>query len=668
MSNGIGYIDLETAAKRSGRVVGHLSRQCRDKWAAAGLAEQRKPASGGKPTWYVREDADPTFARVKRADQVGTDLRQFSEAQRKAALRKRRILAEWDTFCGHALAMGYDRGRATNTFIERLLIDSNERVSRTQLYEWADRYRAGGPAALVDRRGCKPKDDDAPDPFLAEVVRLYLSTHKPKLAVCREMTLHKAAQHGWTARNYKACYRAVQAIPAAVVYKMRHGEEAYVNNAEPYHERDYTTLESNEVWCSDHHQFDVVVRDGGRHLRPWVTAFEDMRSRKVVGWHVYAHDPNSDAIFSVFRRAVIDHGIPQGLLIDNGKDYDCYALNGRTKRDRWTKHKVRVELDPEKASGLFGELGIAVGHALPYHGQSKPIERWFGTVETKTVVWPTYCGNSPAEKPEDLQLAIERGKAPTLADFAAWFDAWVVEFNAGHSHSGQGMDGQTPNQVYAANLHRVRTARVELLDLLCLKKVGPVKVGQNGVTYNGLRYGQHVLAIQRMLGQQVTLRVDERDVTRVQVYAADGRFVCIAQSNDQLPFKTAAQDLRAASAAKRKSRELLKEYKEARPRLADDLPELILQQAAARAAAARAEASTVPPPPGPNISPFRHALEEQLDAVQRASESASSRQAVGAESAPLPGRFLYGQTPAATDAGPAPAAASFRSLMGDAHE
>jgi hypothetical protein len=45
-----------------------------------------------------------------------------------------------------------------------------------------------------------------------------------------------------------------------VVLKLRHGEEAYVNHAEPFLEGDYSTLESNELWNADHHPFDVLVK------------------------------------------------------------------------------------------------------------------------------------------------------------------------------------------------------------------------------------------------------------------------------------------------------------------------------------------------------------------------------------------------------------------------
>jgi hypothetical protein len=55
-----------------------------------------------------------------------------------------------------------------------------------------------------------------------------------------------------------------------------------------------------------------------------------------------------------------------------------------------------------------------------------------------------------------------------------------------------------------------------------------------------------------------------------------------------------------------------------------------------------------------------------LPAIRRALEPARFRDAVGAESAPLPAmpsRFTYGQAAASEDASPAGAAPSFRELM-----
>jgi putative transposase len=648
------WIDLPTAVKRSGLQAGHITRLCRSKWLAEGRAELRTPPGGGKASWHVREDADERLARVKFAPQIGTDLRQFPETKRREALRRREILKLWEEHLAAAIKLGgFTREAATNHFCERLLIQRNERVSKATLYNWEASYRGEGLMGLVDRRG-NAASVKAADPFLEEVKRLYLLPRQLKLTKCHTMASYLASEKGWPIRSYKSCQRMIASLPAGLIYKLRGGEDAFVARGETYIERDYTTLDSNAAWNSDHHQCDVIVNAGGKLVRPWLTVFQDIRSRKIMGWHIYAHDPNTDSILTCFRRAVLDHGVPEALFIDNGKDYDSYVLNGRTKKDRWQERRVHVELDTERTQGLFPQLSIDVRHVWPYHGQSKPVERWFGEFEQHTPVWETYCGRSTAAKPHDLQLQLERGKSPTLETFSEWFGDWLTQFEASHAHSGDGMDGKTPDLVYAECLHTKRTALAELLDLLCLKRVGPLRVGRNGVTWQGLHYGQFDPSLTRMLGDQVMLRIDEREVNSVQAYTLDDRFICLAPANAKVPFMASAQDLRSAVAAKRKDSKLLNEYIDRRPRIADDLPDRIVHAAAARAKAARSE--TTPPPP-PNVMPIRHVLEGQLSTIQRAVEGRSNRIAVGAES--MDGRFTY--QPRERD--PEVADMSFRELM-----
>jgi hypothetical protein len=66
----LAWIDLPTAAARSGRHPRHLARLCRENLKAAGLAMLRQPAGGGKAVWFVRSDADPSFAGVRPADEA----------------------------------------------------------------------------------------------------------------------------------------------------------------------------------------------------------------------------------------------------------------------------------------------------------------------------------------------------------------------------------------------------------------------------------------------------------------------------------------------------------------------------------------------------------------------------------------------------------------------
>jgi len=52
----------------------------------------------------------------------------------------------------------------------------------------------------------------------------------------------------------------------------------------------------------------VIVAHHGKHLRPWLTAWMDMRSRKIVGWEVHDSDDSAHAAHLV-RRTALSEGI-----------------------------------------------------------------------------------------------------------------------------------------------------------------------------------------------------------------------------------------------------------------------------------------------------------------------------------------------------------------------
>jgi putative transposase len=617
------WITIEEAARRSAWSVGHVRRLATG-WLAEGKS-QLISGGGKKPRYEVREDADVKFARVKFADQIGTDLRQHAESQRQTASDRKRLLDKWSEAKRGGFSLGFTEPQITAQFRQRLQIDEGRSLSRATLFNWQTRYRDEGLIGLIDARGVRLQSPPQADPFLEEVKRLYLSPRQLKLTICCEIAALAAAESGWEVRSYAKAKRFIAALPKAVVLLKRGGEEAYTNDAEPYLERDYSTLASNEQWCADHHQFDVIVSHGGKLLRPWLSAWMDMRSRYIVAWSIYHHDPNGDAVLASFRHGVLAHGLPGGVYLDNGKDFDSFALQGRTKKERWARRRIRLGMDEQRATGIFASLEIKSKMCWAYHGQSKPIERFFGTLEQHTPVWATYCGRSTAHKPEDLELQLDRGHAPALADLVAWFGDWLNNYH-NTIHTGDSMNA-TPAAVYEQCLISKRTAPAELLDELLLPRTKPVKVGQNGVTYSGLRYGQFDPALRSLLGREVVLAIDPKDVGHVRVYATDGKFVCVASANQRIAANASAQDLREAINLKRQDRKQLKAFYENRPRLAEDLPDKILRARMASAAA------LAPMAPGdgtggapPSIKPFRSDLEAQLPAIRRAVETAGVRE------------------------------------------
>lgn len=661
-----GWLPLAEAARRAARNVGHLRRLCVEKWLGEGKA--REVSGGGKRKRYeVREDADPAFARVKFPEQMGTDLRHVTESKRKEAIDCKAILDKWERAKAGRFELGLSEQQITAQFLVTLQARGIE-VSRATLYNWYKAWRRGGLAGLVDGRGGAVENKTGEvfakdDQFFREVQRLYLLPRRLKLSTCCEVARLKAEQSGWKTISDERCRQLLKVMPLGVVLLHRMGGDkdvAYTNECEPYIERTYRTMASNELWCGDHHQFDVICNHEGTLLRPWLTAWQDMRSRKIVGWKIFAHDPNSDTILWTFRRACLDFGVCEGVYIDNGKDYDCYSLNGRTKADRWRKRVIQVPLNPDRA-GVFPSLSVEVTHCWKYHGQSKPIERFFGTVEGDTPVWDTYCGRSTSHKPEDLQLNLERGKAPKLCDFADWFSAWLEGYHASGSKAID-LDGKSPEQVYRENLGVIRTTTAAELDAHCLARhrgTGEgVKVGQNGVMYQGMRFGQYEPSLIALIGKHVELRIDDADLSSVQVWSLDGKIICVAPGNRRVPANATAQELREAINEKRQAKKAVKQYYEKRPRLSEDLPDLIIRARAKRVATVTSE-----PLPPPTLQPIRSVISDQMPAIRRAIESQPNRlRATGTEDASAPmSSFAFpdhGQDAHATEDAP-----SFRELM-----
>jgi hypothetical protein len=624
-------IDLAEAHRRSGHSDRHLRRLCVEKWLPAGLARLVNPPDGGKPQWYVWDYADPKLARVAPAALVGADLSRFTDAQRAVIAQRLAILDAWD----RALASRHDLGlcekKATDQFC--LIRDARGEkppVKRATLYRWRRLKSEGGPAALADERKEKKEADPATDAIFERVKHLYLTRNELSLRLAYEIAATEAIERGEIPPHYTTLWRRLKTIPKPILTLKRKGREAYTNDHEPYLERDYTSISSNDIWCGDHHRLDLFVRHGStpdgkpRYVRPWLTAWQDVRSRVIVGYHLAATDPNTDTILRAFKTAALAHGLPGEVMIDNGKDYDARALQGMTKKQR--QGGTVLTESAARLTGVFPLLSVRVQHVQPYHGQSKPIERFFRTLADRFArLFETYCGNSPDARPEDLAGRLDA--APTLEelqrDFADWLDA---DYHR-RPHTGDGMDGKIPLTVFAECLVTRRAATPEQLAFACMPRVGPVTVGQHGVTYKGLNYGGFSAEVAAHHGRQVMLAVDLDDLSKVILIDLEGRPLCRAAENGKMGFGVKNEDLRAGIADKRRTRKVVDEYTQRRTRLVQDT-----RDAAIRAARQRAKLEAAPaagpdqPPPTTQLvrTPFDASLRQLAELRPAAGQEALS--------------------------------------------
>jgi len=116
----------------------------------------------------------------------------------------------------------------------------------------------------------------------------------------------------------------------------------------------------------------------------------------------------------------------------------------------------------------------------------------------------------------------------------------------------------------------------------------------------------------------------------VTVWHLDGRFVCAATANRRLPPNAGRELVKEAIAEKRRDRKAQLQYKDARLRLQENLPERMIRMAAERNARNAPEGPQEPLPPT-IIKPVRSPLEGQLPALQRALKVPAMRVAAGGE-------------------------------------
>ena len=533
------------------------------------LRNRLKPASKGDKTMVL-----PRYlgrgARVPRP----APLEQIPEEYlRIAALRQQVVMARERSGLSVAdFAVAYAAGVAVPELRDQLG-GYGHITSAQSLYRWLGAYERYGLAGLAPKyplkrggSGATMGDDEK------ELVRaLYLDNNKPSVtAVHRDLA--QFLSEGRTI-SYHTVYRYIRnEIPQAVKTYYRDGEKAYHDNFDPHIKRDYTLFGSMDWGNGDHHNFDFVVRHKGRLMRPWLTAFADLRSRMITGWHIDAI-PSTLTVLRALDATLRDYGPFKRLILDNGKDMRSRWLAGSSWKARTVKDDSGFW---DLAAGVAGECGMEIHFAKPYRGQSKPIERWFGTVcEQFSKKMPTYVGSNTTMRPDEAKLywgrINGREKVPvslTIKDVRGAFGEFVAWFNESWQHSGHGMGGKTPVQVYRENLHE-RRVMPETFRRYVMTRRERRTVQRSGVTIDGVEY--YAKEMVEHIGQEVEVRRSLDDVGAVSIWKLPERTFLYYADNEVLKDRGVSEENnRRVQAIAKGQRAVIRKAAEARTALLQD--------------------------------------------------------------------------------------------------
>lgn len=551
------FITPAKAVELTGKGISTVKRHCQEgKFPGA-----TKTLVDGIEAWQIPIASLPIHAQKKMAEEVKAKLADriglVPAAKASPALAHGEYATLWE---------GYERSGATfkrmaETALDALVafldlldagfsigkaeaeIEANFELDRITL--WRHRKAVKGhprqhwlPLLAPKYKGGRHPAEFTPEAY--EYIRgNYLNTSKTPLAVVMETARALAPGKGWVIPSDDTIAKRLKKEPAWLHTVGRIGPKA-LERSYPAVEKDYASLRLHELWESDGRKADVMCRwpDGGVS-RPFVIVWREVRTRLVLGVKGY-RQPTAEGVLAAFGMALERaQAIPENAKLDNGREYAAKSVTGGQET------RYRFKITPDEPPGILTRIGTKARWAKPYRGQDKPIESFWRFVADRCDKAPefqgAYCGRNTVAKPEDF----DPRKAIPIEVYAAKLAA-VLEFFNHRPHSGHGMDGKTPMQLYKELLADTEVRQPDASHIrLCKMGMAAIKPAKADASltlkidgYGAVRYWSQDLARldSLVLSRKLFVYYDLENPT-APVSAYDGQnWLCDAEPIDRIPF------------------------------------------------------------------------------------------------------------------------------------
>lgn len=528
-----------------------------------------------KKKYYQQLKKDVTTAPVE-----GKALEEYTAEQREQIRWWTDTVERWQMM---RAAYNGPKADADECFIRMVELESGGEIklSVSTLYRKKKYLDNGNIDALIEHRGGSTKGKSSiPDEVWDYFLYIYLNENQPKVARCYQLAKEYAREYcpecveSFPSRT--SFDRRLAKVPEAVKVLGREGKKACADKVEPYINRSYDELKSNDVWIADNHTLDIISRYDGtdKTHRLSLTAFMDARSGMIVGWNV-TDNPCSQSTILALRKAIMRCGIPKKAYFDNGSEFLTHDLAGRGHRRRKSQDV------PIVSKPVFDRLGIELVNALVTNAKAKPIERLFETFKNDVSrAFATFCGGNVLERPENLKHVLKSGEIPTDSEVTKIVGELIDNvFNMG-AYGGKVIKdrGKRRIDVYNENLtgEQRRAVSIEDLNLMLMRTTAAQKVGRNGVYLNiageKLEYWDNETYL--LFGQRVYVRYDPEDLREVRLYEAetDKYIRTLPMSRDtSIAFDADREDVALAMSKVREVHKAIKkDYNEYKQRLAPE--------------------------------------------------------------------------------------------------
>ncbi len=455
------------------------------------------------------------------------------------------------------------------------------RVNETKLFRWkksVDDARKNGESplvALLDSRGRAKGSVSMNEEMQERAVRMFARRDNPlRVSAVYQNMLH---EFGEAMCSYDVLNNFLNQWK-----RLNHSLYAFAQSADKWKNSYLPAFGSlsekavfpNHYWELDSTPADIICRDGKRYA---ILGMIDVYSRRCVFW--VDERSSSYSIARLLRKAILRLGIPENVIVDNGKDYQSNHFDS-----------------------ICYNLGIAKVTVPPFSGDMKPhIERMFGTLSRELFEeLEGYIGHSVAERSaiqsrrgfahkiesqakwrnearkaeqEDFEnrFAIKKSnlglelKLPVEADqLQKIIDQWCENI---YEHKGHGGIGKkTPIAKWQEQAMPVKgISDSRMLDLL-LGESFERKVGKKGIRLDGALY-QHV-ALAEHVGEIVRI-MTHSDMGYVSVYRMNYEPICVAEDYEYMGKSRAelAEGKRIGHRIAREYAKLLETWEETSRRL-----------------------------------------------------------------------------------------------------
>lgn len=335
--------------------------------------------------------------------------------------------------------------------------------------------------------------------------------------------------------------RFIQSMPASYgpESKWRVGKHYFGLNKGAYVSRDRSTLKVGEVYEGDGHTVDVYVQHPSGVVRPYrieLTAWMDIRSRKIVGWFPSHAESSLTTLFSLSSALIAHDHVPTFVHIDKGSGFKAKMLS-------------------DDSVGFYEKMSITPHEAIAGNAKGKgDIEGWFRIFRDKhdKKFAVDYCGHDQAaEINRRITAQIESGKRQLvrLEDYLASVQAFIERYN---NTPQKTLGNKSPNEIWG----QLDPNPVILKDLATIRPSKTATVRRSEVQIDNRKYAHPVLI--EYDGSKLEVEYDIRDDKQVWIYDDRKRLICIAPlkaKKDWLPNDRRQEAELKAQQGRRKRRE-----------------------------------------------------------------------------------------------------------------